>query len=421
MSAQPQALPVLGRIHLMPSDPVTFQGITKRNVVSEEEKDRTALAIYDYCSRMYINAPYLMGSTVNDVLVGEVGFKYLRSLPDWEPSEELPALNPTITSHDLIDHWIAKVASTTHKDLCRAHRTHREHFPLASDLIADEDDGDGLEWAEGTSRAVENVTFQKLKPNDWCRITRELDVNHPLPESARAWSYGIEVKGQHKPVEALNTPLRASSVNAECSPGQQYKVWKTEAEVIIAQALSQLTAEERALIRKGWKDATYSKYFEKLVKRLQKLNASKVSEGINWPQSLFRELIDSPYGLMGIYDEYSGWSNVNPFLLSELGYHPSHAIPVVEITEPVENDFNLSYPGISDEPITSGKSLRSRLIEQRAAYRYLCSENACRCHAGERRLAEQREPYTGPAPQDERERWLVAIGQQADWKRPDYL
>jgi hypothetical protein len=348
MSAQPQYLSVLGSIQL-PPQPLTFQGITKRNVISEEEKTRTLLAIDDYCSRMYLNAPYLMGDAVNSTLVGEVGFKYLRSLPDWEPTEDLPALKPTITSHDLIDHWIAKVASTTHKDLCRAHKNHREHFPLASDLIADKDDGDGLEWAQGTSRAVENATFDKLKPNDWCRISRQLDPNHPLPESARAWSYGIEVKGQHKPVEPLNSPLRASSASSEYSHGQSYQVWKVEAELIIGQALSQLTAEERALIRKGWKDSKYSTDFEKLVKRLQKLNASKVSEGINWPQQLFRELIDSPYGLMGIYDEYSGWGNVSPFLLSELGYYPSHAIPVVEALEPVENNFNLSYPGIGDE------------------------------------------------------------------------
>jgi hypothetical protein len=442
MAAKP--LPILGRIDLKPPTTESFKGSiniinikSKRNPIDAArvsgDKDKTVVAIAEYCKRLYPNAPYLMGvNGRNHVLVEAVVMKYLRSQLDWEPTEELPALKP-ISGDELISHWVALTAKTTHIDLCRAHNTYRKHHTLASELIpADAEGFDSLEWAQGLqwggAESSSDVryspdcelgnsklaVFHKVKPNDWHKITRQLDATHPFPESCRAWSYCIAVKGKQVPLEPLNNPLRASSASKPYSQGRQYRVWPAEALAIVGQALSRLTAEERGRIRKGWEDATYCSDLQKLLKRLEKLSTPRVQAGYTWPHKQFRRIVDDAGGLMNLWDEYAGW-NYNPFLLHELSYSPSYAIPVVEVSEPVYNDFNLFFPYIGNMP-----EAKHHKRQQQVASMYRCSENGCSCKPT-RKYPEVTPEYYGPTPQDDRERWLVAVGHQADWKRPEYL
>jgi DNA-directed RNA polymerase specialized sigma24 family protein len=325
MSAQPQYLPILGSIDLMPPEPVTFKGISRLKDESIEEaaasgsKERIAVAISKFLSNLYPNAPYLQGAKGgNYELTDAVVMKYFRSRPDWEPTEELPALKPTITDHKLIKHWLRMVAKRTHIDLCREHEIHRAHYVLATDLIpAGAEDFNGLEWggAESTNDAVCEVgiskiaSFYKIKPTDWYQVRRRSDAKHPLPNSCRAWSYVVPIKGkQDVALEPLNNPMFAGSASKPFTRGQQYKVWPEEAYVILGQVLSRLAPEERALIRKGWESADYDSDFEKLLKRLLKLNTPRVSQGINWTIKLLRSIVESAGGLTALYDEYAGWN-----------------------------------------------------------------------------------------------------------------
>ena len=208
MTAQPQYLPVLGCIELVqPATAPSFEGRSrgiKRNLtVDEAVKDETLLAIADYCERKYLSAPYVMGAQLNDELAEAVQMKYLRSLPDWEPTEELPALKPTITSHGLIKHWIARCAKTTNIDLCRAHATYREHYPLASSLIpVGAEDFDALEWAQGDAECEVGssrlASFYTLTKDDWQKNHLLQEPNHPLPESCKAWTRVVPMPGVDK-------------------------------------------------------------------------------------------------------------------------------------------------------------------------------------------------------------------------------
>ena len=152
---------------------------------------------------------------------------------------------------------------------------------------------------------------------------------------------------------------------------------------------------------------------------------------------------------------------LNPFLLSELSYSASHAIPVAEASGPVSNSgFNLFFPSADHEkPSSTHHKYRGADVEiledgagnlrlvrficgeranqwvtadelvapkkkvtkrtQQISQMYRCSERGCTCKPRSK-YPEVTPVYSGPTPQDDRERWLVAVGRQADWKRPEY-
>jgi transcriptional regulator with XRE-family HTH domain/DNA-directed RNA polymerase specialized sigma24 family protein len=622
MSAQQQHLPILGRIDLMPPSTITFKGIPRNQPESIEEAvasdnlERIAAAMSNYLSNLYPTAPYLQGAKGgNYELTNAVIMKYWRSRPDWEPTPELPALKPTITSHKLIRHWLRMTAKRTHIDLCRGYNAHRKHYVLASDLIpAGAESFDSLEWAQGlqwggaesssevklsSECEVGNsrlASFYSLKDDnkktgkdDWCksylRLDKEHPYNHPViaimdklkeleipvgeavfTESCRSWTRLVPVPTRLDPyammrrrnaldlseeqlatacglsvekiqdaedgykvsptrlkiiaralgttVEAiakgdmilapLNNPLKASSASAPYSKGQRYPFFREEAIVILGQAMSKLTAEERGRIRAGWSDSSYCPDYRKIVNRLKKLCAPRTKcimheragksltpsssaggGGSAWAFEQFCELIDSPRGLMALYDEWAGWSS--PIILAErtptqifpfrlVAYHPRNTtIPVIEVSEPIQNDFRLFFPSAdrdirshiyyryrgadveiledgsgdlrlvrfvcgeranlwvpADELIAPKKKVSKRT--QQVSQMYKCGERGCSCKPVHKYLKDKLAcndknckcrvaypPYTGPAPQDDRERWLVSIGLSADWKRPEYL
>jgi hypothetical protein len=183
---------------------ITRVKVLQSESVDEELKEKTLLAIADYCESRYLSAAYVMGDRFNDELSQIVQNKYLRSLPDWQPTDKEPALKPTITTHESIKGWIGKVAKRTHLDLCKGFSVYRKRYVNASSLIpAGAPEFDAIVWAQGLqyggSESSSDVrysseceqgnsglaSFHSLKngnkktgKDDWCKSYLRLDAKH---------------------------------------------------------------------------------------------------------------------------------------------------------------------------------------------------------------------------------------------------
>jgi transcriptional regulator with XRE-family HTH domain len=362
--------------------------------------------------------------------------------------------------------------------------------------------------------------------------TRELQrVATALATTVVAFSKDSEIN-----LEPLNEPLRAADNSDD---GKLHEVWPEETYVILAQALNKLTPEARSLIRAGWENAKYKSDFEKLLVRLQRLSFGRtpsyalvweradgrkfsidanghvgsaclvdeatahnmalhcnagVSEGDsyhvkrilgdNWNIKQLLKVVESAFGLAGIYEKWA-WGRISvPWnsrlsasrnnMLSAFGAEPGFTWGTVEVEGPVVNSgFNLFFPSAgnekpssiyhryrgadveiiedgtgnlrlvrfvcgeraeqwvpADELVAPKKKVSKRT--QQVSQMYRCSERGCSCKPVHRYLEDRLNcddkdctccPVSQPYTEGltARGRWLTAIGLEPDWQRPGAL